>query len=58
MPEERMGLLVPASGVNPSEKPVVVQGTGYFKRSRTDELLASWSLISKGQTVNKCKIRP
>ena len=58
MPEERMELLVQASSVNPSEKPVVVQGTGYFKRRRTYELLPSWSLISKGQTVNKCKIRP
>ena len=58
MPEERMGLLVLASSINLSEKPVLVQGTGYFTRSRTDELLPSWSLISKGQTVNKCKIRP
>ena len=51
-----MELLVQASSVNPSGKLVVVQGTGYFKRSRTDELLPSWSLISRGDTVNKCKI--
>lgn len=33
----------------------VVQGIGYFIRSRRVELLLSWSLLFRGQTVNKCK---
>lgn len=33
----------------------VVQGIGCFIRSRTVELLLSWSLLFRGQTVNKCK---